>query len=353
MKFYGFLRFAPDRLFVLFAMVGIISIVLIMPQVNAQQERLGVGDQVTVTVTRGGNHTSSTIIQPPNQTVTNSNGTFGAQPAQVASNTGSSISYNASYQNILADSSNTITVQTDRHLYKPGDSIKVTGTIWPILISTVGGIDTVSVEVRDVSDNLIYSGKSPLDTNGIYSADFQLPSDEKNGWFLLETKADVNQDVLNSLTLKMRAGFDAITKFVVISPTAWPIKADGNDFAVSIASNSDVSNINFDSQAKKISFTVTGETGTEGVADITIPKSLLGGSLTVMMDGQPVSQNDVIETDTQDSTILEINYHHSSHEIEIAGTNAVPEFPLSTFTLVVALSSILITNLFSNRIRRT
>jgi protein involved in polysaccharide export with SLBB domain len=350
MKFYGFLRFSHDRLFVLSVMVGIISVVLILPQANAQQERLGVGDQVTVTVTRGGNQTSSTATQPPNQTVTNSNGTVGAQPTQVASNTASS--YNTSYQNILADSSNTITVQTDKHLYKPGDSIKVSGTIWPTLISTVGGIDTVSVEARDINDSVIYSGKFPLDTNGSYSADFQLPSDEKNGWFLLETKADVNQDVLNSLTLKMRAGFDAITKFAVISPTAWPIKTDGKDFVVSIASNSDVSNVNFDSQAKKISFTVTGDPGTEGIVDITIPKSLLGGSLTVMMDGQLVSQNDVIETDTQDSTILEINYHHSSHEIEIAGTNAVPEFPLSTFTLVVALSSILITSPFSNRIRR-
>lgn len=352
MRFFKFLKASHGTLFALYAIFTIISLVLIIPQANAQIESLGVGDQVAVKVTRGGNHTS-TVTQQTNQIVTGSNVTATTPPTQITSNTGSGTIYGTTYQNEIADSSDTIIVQADKHLYNPGDSVKVTGTIWPGLISTVGGINTVSVEARDVNDNVIYSGKSTLNSDGTYSANFQIPSDEKNGWITLETKADVNQDVLNSLTLKLQAGLDAITKFVIVAPTSWPVTTGGNSFEINIASNSDVSNVNFDLQAKKISFTVTGENGTEGVADVTVPKSLLSGNISVMMDGQSVPQNDVIETNTQDSTTLEINYHHSSHQIEIVGTNALPEFPLATLTLVIALSSILIFSLFTNKIGKT
>lgn len=251
--------------------------------------------------------------------------------------------YSMSYEKRSANSDDTVTIQTDRHLYKPGDQVSIEGSFWSGLISTVGGISTVSVQVTDNNGTVVYTGQSQVNADGDYSTKFQLPQNAKNGAYRVNIKADVNSDVLNSLTLKMQAGITSTTKFVVISPNAWAVKAEGKDFQVQIASNSSsVTNLNFDGQNKKLSFTVQGETGTKGVTQITIPKPMLSGDLTVMIDGQIMSQSDIIETaDTSDSTTLELNYHHSVHTIDIVGTNAVPEFPLTSIVLVTSVSSLI------------
>ena len=149
-----------------------------------------------------------------------------------------------------------------------------------------------------------------------------MTADAKNGAYTINAKIDVSADELGSLTLKSQASLQSSTKFVVVSPNAFAVKAEGKDFDIQLASNSDVSNLQFDEQAKKISFTVSGQTGTKGITDVTIPKSLLSGSMNVMIDGQVMSQADVIKTaDTQDETTLEINYHHSTHTIDIVPTS--------------------------------
>jgi len=72
-----------------------------------------------------------------------------------------------------------------------------------------------------------------------------------------------------------------------------------------------------------------------------------------MIDGQVMSQNDVIETaDTQDDTTLEINYHHSSHVIDVVGTNAAPEFPVSTVIITVAVGSVIILGSFGKGLNK-
>ncbi len=62
-----------------------------------------------------------------------------------------------------------------------------------------------------------------------------------------------------------------------------------------------------------------------------------------MIDGQIMSQADVIETaNTQDEITLEINYHHSTHTIEIVGANTVPEFPTALLVMVAAVGLIVV-----------
>jgi predicted secreted protein with PEFG-CTERM motif len=157
--------------------------------------------------------------------------------------------------------------------------------------------------------------------------------------------------VLNTLALKTKDALESSTKIVVVSPNAMSVKAEGRDFDVQVASNStSVTNLNFDEQNKKLSFTVQGDAGTKGVTEITIPKSLLSGDLTVMIDGQAMAQSDVVETASTDTeTTLELNYHHSTHQIDIVGTNAIPEF--GTFASVVLVISVLTIVLLSSRIR--
>ena len=63
-----------------------------------------------------------------------------------------------------------------------------------------------------------------------------------------------------------------------------------------------------------------------------------------MIDGQVMAQSDVVETaDTNYEVTLELNYHHSTHQIDIVGTNAAPEFgSLVSAVLVFSIVSIII-----------
>ncbi|MBI3639430.1 MAG: hypothetical protein HY223_03855 [Thaumarchaeota archaeon] len=251
--------------------------------------------------------------------------------------------YKSSYEKMSADSKNSFTVETDKHLYKSGDDVKIEGSIWSGLITELGGANLVSIQVLDNNGTIVNDGKSQINGDGQYNTEFTLPDNAKNGAYTINAKIDVSADLLGSLTLKTQANLQSSTKFVVVSPNAFAVKAEGKDFDVELASNSNVSNLQFDEQAKKISFIVSGETGTKGITDITIPKSLLSGNISVMIDGQVMSQTDVIETsDTQDKTTLEINYHHSTHTIEVVGTNAVPEFPASVLVMVTAIGLLVI-----------
>lgn len=251
--------------------------------------------------------------------------------------------YKSSYEKMSADSKNSFTVETNKHLYKAGDSVKIEGSIWSSLITELGGANMVSIQVVDNNDTIVDDGKAQINADGQYNTEFTLPDNAKNGAYTINAKIDVSADVMNSLTLKTQGNLQSSEKFVVVSPNAFAVKAEGKDFDVKVASNSTVNNLQFDENAKKISFTVSGETGTKGTTDITIPKSLLNGNFTVMIDGQVMSQDDVIETaDTQDEATLEINYHHSTHTIDIVGTNAVPEFPTTLLVMAVAIGLLVI-----------
>ncbi len=250
--------------------------------------------------------------------------------------------FKSSYSKMAVDSGNSFTVTTEKHLYKPGDDIKIEGSIWSGLITELGGVNQVTVQVSDDKDNVLNNTKTQVNSDGQYDAELILPDIAEQGTYTINAKLNISEDVLSSMTLKTQASVQSSSKFVVAKPTLFSINADGKNFNLMIASSSKISDLQFNVQAKKISFTVSGETGTDGITDIIIPKTLLSDVVSVMIDGQSTSQSDVIETgNIQNETALEINYHQSTHTIEVVGTNAVPEFPTSVMVLVVATASIL------------
>jgi len=251
--------------------------------------------------------------------------------------------FKSSYSKLSINSENSFTIQTQKHLYKPGDGIKIEGSIWSGLIAELGGVNLVLVQIIDGKDDVMGNAKAQVTSDGQYETEFTIPASAENGTYSINAKIEVSDSVLSSQTLKTQGSLQSSTKFLVANSNTFLIKSEEKNFDVIISSNSQVSNLQFNEQAKKLTFTVAGETGTKGVTDITIPKSLLGGDMNVMIDGHMMSQNDVIETaDTQDSTTLEINYNHSTHTIEVTGTNAVPEFPASIMAMFVAISMLVI-----------
>jgi len=322
--------------------------------VFAQKDQIGINADASAKINLGKTEISSNSTTQANASAENSgeNTTGGSnENYQSQGNSQSQTNaqaeyhenYKSSYGKMSADSENSFTVETNKHLYKPGDDVKIEGSVWSGLVTELGGANLISIQVLDNNGTIVNDGKAQVSGDGQYGTDFTLPDNAITGAYTINAKIDVSADLVGSLTLKTQANLQSSAKFVVVSPNAFAVKAEGKDFDVKLASNSNVSNLQFDEQAKKISFTVSGETGTKGTTDITIPKSLLSGNISVMIDGQVMSQTDVIETaNTQDETTLEINYHHSTHTIEIVGTNAVPEFPTTLLVMAAAVGLIVI-----------
>jgi hypothetical protein len=111
-----------------------------------------------------------------------------------------------------------------------------------------------------------------------------------------------------------------------------------NTYNVVTSSNSTIENFNLNQAQKQISFNVTGPTGTTGFCNVTIPDDLLWGEFSVYIDGSPLVQ-DVDYTQTYNGThhTFYITYNHSTHTIEIIGTNVIPEFPTWTSILLILI----------------
>jgi plastocyanin len=290
-------------------------------------------------------------------------------------------SYPTIHKMITADKNEYVTVQTTKHLYLPGEQVKIFGSVWDGMFQKVGGpaylmtapvigigsnsvSEVISVQVRDKGGNIVLNQPVVVDSNGDYSTTFNIPQGITTEQYTTNAVIQTKAGLLNSLDASVSAKLGSSTDFVVATPSQFIVKAVSGDLNVEIGSNSTVSNFQFSPDEKKISFTVQGQTGTKGVTLITIPKAVLSGQLQVLIDGniQPYNSDSVIVTsDNNDATALEINYHHSTHTVEIVGTQAaqmpagtetVPEFnSLGTIVLAIATLSIIAVSSMPNKIR--
>jgi hypothetical protein len=76
--------------------------------------------------------------------------------------------------------------------------------------------------------------------------------------------------------------------------------------------------------------------------DITFPKALLSGTITVTKNDVPLVQDvDYTQTDNSTQYTLHIAYTHSTHVIKITGTTVIPEFLWSVMLAFLITSTIL------------
>jgi hypothetical protein len=278
-------------------------------------------------------------------------------------------SYMSSYAKLNPDSNNYVTAQTGYEIYKPSDSVKISGSIWTGLVNLVGGAylatvpvssvdgnsvtELVLVKLKDPNGNIVYTKETQVDNNGDYVVPVSLP-ENATGKYSVESSLETKAGLVSTLDASTAAKLDSSTSFLVMTPDEFSVATRDGNFNVGISSNSTVSDFSFDSQSKTISFNVQGETGTRGVSDIVVPKSLLGGQIQVMVDGTMEPYNSagvVVVSDTPSETALEINYHHSMHTIQLIGTSAaempvssqaVPEFSsLAPVVLVISIASMI------------
>jgi parallel beta-helix repeat protein len=113
---------------------------------------------------------------------------------------------------------------------------------------------------------------------------------------------------------------------------AFPIVWEEETFIVSVESNSTISNFYFNQPMREIEFNVTGEVGTIGFYNVTIPKQLLDGPWAVLIDAQPALYFTPVENETH--SFLYFAYPHSTHEVRIIGTYVIGPPPDTTPPLI-------------------
>jgi len=143
---------------------------------------------------------------------------------------------------------------------------------------------------------------------------------------------------IRSLTTYMDQG---VATYAVSETKTFDVVLDDIHYPVSILSNSTVSNFNFNKTEMQISFNVTGESGTTGYCNVTIPKSLLKGSPWIIKaDSTTITDFDEKTNDTH--TFLYFTYTHESPlQVTIEGTWVVPEFPSAIILPILMVLTVL------------
>jgi len=264
-----------------------------------------------------------------------------AQNSSAQGSAESQLSYKTAYPKAEADADSSVTVQSEHRLYRPGETVVITGSVSSEMREETDS-DTVTVRLMDAEGTAVAEQQAQVDASGEYSASLQLPANAE-GEYSAGSKLEVEASVLGLLDAEITARLESSTMFAVAASSSFDITVEDDDFQVEIASNSTVDSVELDQESKMVRFRVEGDTGTSGVTQVTIPKAMLSGDMTVMIDGQVVSpeSNEVIVTsDTSAETTFEINYSHSEHDVAVSGTNVVPEFPVATIVMAAAIGSI-------------
>ena len=242
-------------------------------------------------------------------------------------------------------SKNSIMLQTDQHLYKPGERIEIQGSLWSELLANLSNDNVVTVKIFDKTKNIVYETDTQITTDGKYSAQFDLPHNLPKGSYTVTSSINFESGVGDLIGLKGQTTVGASAKIAIVPAQVFKINVENHgDFDVKIASNSTVNDIKFNGDQKKVSVIVEGESGTKGVTHISIPKSMVSGTFKVMIDGKAVANNQVIVTSSSEiETELEVNYSHSVHTIDVIGTQAVPEFgTIVMMILIVSIVSVIV-----------
>jgi hypothetical protein len=138
-------------------------------------------------------------------------------------------------------------------------------------------------------------------------------------------------------TEDFRSTLDDLTS---TKPSSLPVKFDGNTIHVQITTSSKISNLSISKEDKRISFTVEGESGTRGMTIIAV-QDVLEGPYSVTIDGNTTPFT-MIKDEKTGEILIQIMYPHSTHDLVIAGTQVIPEFPLPVVGIAASIIALII-----------
>ncbi len=115
---------------------------------------------------------------------------------------------------------------------------------------------------------------------------------------------------------------------------------EGNKFDISYDLNGEILAFGIDQEAN--SFLVATDSVNDSVFTISFPNELLGAQdseFVVLVDGL---ETDYTVTTSDAGTILEFPVSAGTQEIELVGTNVVPEFPLGAMAAMATVSTMIV-----------
>ncbi len=127
---------------------------------------------------------------------------------------------------------------------------------------------------------------------------------------------------------------------------------DSEGYPVRVDSDSTILGFLFNQTEKQLSLNVSGKDGTAGSCIVIVPDSLLWGSFSLSMDGYTLMEGDDY-TQTHNGThyMFHISYIHSSHTIEIAGSEVISEFPAWMIPPLFMTATLLAVLVYRKRLR--
>jgi len=126
---------------------------------------------------------------------------------------------------------------------------------------------------------------------------------------------------------------------------------DSKDYPVTVDSDSTILGFEFNQTERQLSLNVTGKTGTSGSCDVVVPGNLLWGTFSLSMDGYAlVEGDDYSQTYNGTHYTFHISYIHSTHTIEIIGSEGIPEFPAWMILPLFMTATLLVVILYRKRL---
>ena len=226
-----------------------------------------------------------------------------------------------------------ITVTTDQESYADGETIVISGEtkdyisgvqVSIVVINPIGNVVTVQqldLETDKTYSTSITAGGGLWKAAGTYTVKVQYGGDNRS----------------NETTFEFSGSSGA--------PSGKKIHVEGTDFDVSYSiTGGKVLGIIADIEAK--SLLVSIETTSDGTLIITLPRELIDAKISgqddsffVLIDGEEVEFE---EESTDIDRTLTIHFQDGAEEIEIIGTQIVPEFgAIAALVLAVAIISII------------
>ena len=121
----------------------------------------------------------------------------------------------------------------------------------------------------------------------------------------------------------------------------WKIKTANYTYIVTTVSNYDMKNVTLNSDNKELIF-IGNSTHTGNIAEIVIPRSLIGGSLTVTQDGKQILP--IVINGTGSSTIILKFNQTGTTTANVFGTTYLPEFGgISTLVMITSIGMVIFT----------
>ena len=230
-----------------------------------------------------------------------------------------------------------ITVNTDKTSYSIGDTIVVSGAVKSVVEGT-----PLTIQIFDSNNNLAQIAQIDVSSDGKYSKTILAtgPLWKTNGVYTIKVQYQPN------VTAQTTFAFQA---------TVVPVS---NMFQVKDPSSQQIFNVNYTINggsvkdmtidAQSISLIVTLNSTNEGDITLQIPRTLIDAktgsgqddAFIILIDGAEVKP----QSETSDSNYrnLTIHFFQGDQDIEIIGTQIIPEFgPIAALVLAIAIVSII------------